>query len=90
MEVVVVGWRIFTAMKVNIFLRDVLLEHRKAAGLSRQELALMAGVGKTVIYDIEHGKTSIRFDILSRILESLNIQIVFQSPLISQTHYERS
>ena len=69
-----------------MLLRDVLLQHRKAAGLSRHELALMAGVGKTVIYDIEHGKTSIRFDTLSRIFESLNIQIVFQSPLIGQTY----
>ena len=49
----------------------------------------MAGVGKTVIYDIEHGKTSIRFDTLSRVMESLNIQITFQSPLI-EARYERS
>ncbi|MBS0616720.1 MAG: helix-turn-helix domain-containing protein, partial [Spirochaetes bacterium] len=34
--------------------------HRKKAGLSRNELAALCGVGKTIIYDIEHGKTSIR------------------------------
>jgi len=60
------------------------LRHRKAAGLSRQELALLAGVGKTVVYDIEHGKTTIRFDTLSRILETLNVEILFDSPLLRQ------
>ncbi len=49
----------------------------------------MAGVGKTVIYDIEHGKTSIRFDTLTSILEALNIQIVFDSPLLRQVQHER-
>lgn len=77
-------------MLANLKLQEVLLRHRKAAGLSRQELALMAGVGKTVIYDIEHGKTSIRFDTLRRILEALNVQIVFQSPLNLEVGRERS
>jgi HTH-type transcriptional regulator / antitoxin HipB len=76
-------------MAVNTTIREVLLLHRKAAGLSRLELASMAGVGKTVIYDIEHGKTSIRFDTLMCILEALNIQIVFDSPLLRQVQHER-
>jgi HTH-type transcriptional regulator/antitoxin HipB len=28
--------------------------HRKQSGLTRQQLADLAGVGKTVIYDIEY------------------------------------
>lgn len=71
-------------MAAKIALPDLVIQHRKAAGLSRQELALLAGVGKTVVYDIEHGKTSIRFDTLSRILEALNITILFDSPLLRQ------
>ena len=56
--------------------------HRKKAGLSQQELAKVAGLGKTVIFDIEHSKTSIRFDTLFKVLEVLNIRIVLDSPLI--------
>ena len=76
-------------MAINNSLQDIVTEHRKAARLSRQELALMAGVGKTVIYDIEHGKTTIRFDTLNRILECLNIQIILDSPLRRQVRLER-
>jgi len=76
-------------MAINKTLQDIVAEHRKAARLSRQELALMAGVGKTVIYDIEHGKTTIRFDTLNRILECLNIQIILDSPLRRQVRLER-
>lgn len=65
-----------------------MLRHRKAAGLSRQELALLAGVGKTVLYDSEHGKTTIRFDTLNRILETLNVEILFDSPLLRQAAAE--
>lgn len=75
-------------MAANIALPELLIRHRKAAGLSRQELALLAGVGKTVIYDIEHGKTSIRFDTLSLILEALNITLLFDSPLLRQAETE--
>ena len=41
-------------------LAEVVRLHRKAAKLSRIQLAELAGVGKTVIYDIEKGKESIR------------------------------
>jgi len=75
-------------MATNNTLQKVISEHRKAARLSRQELALMAGVGKTVIYEIEHGKISIRFDTLNRILDCLNIQIIFDSPLKRQVRLE--
>lgn len=76
-------------MAINTSLQSIVNDHRKAAKLSRQELALMAGVGKTVIYDIEHGKTSIRFDTLNRILDCLNIQIIFDSPLKRQVRLEK-
>ncbi len=57
--------------------------HRKKAGLSQEELARLAGVGKTVIFDLEKGKLSIRFDTLSKVLFVLNIQIDYKSPLMS-------
>ena len=56
--------------------------HRKAARLSRVQLAELAGVGKTVIYDIEKGKESVQLDTLRKILNALNIKIVLTSPFM--------
>lgn len=56
--------------------------HRKAANLSRVDLAEIAGVGKTVIYDIENGKESVRLDTLMKILKVLNIKLLLTSPLM--------
>ncbi len=80
----------FAAMEVKNVIPGLLRQHRKKAGLSREQLAALAGVGKTVIYDIEHGKETIRFDTLLRILESLNIKLVFDTPLMGAVLYERS
>jgi len=63
-------------------LADVIRMHRKTAGLSRVRLAELAGVGKTVIYDIEHGKASVQLDTLQKILSVLNIKIILSSPLL--------
>ncbi|WP_133140277.1 helix-turn-helix transcriptional regulator [Legionella genomosp. 1] len=54
--------------------------YRKHSGLSQQELARLAGVGKTVIYDIEKGKESVRLNTLLKVLDVLNIQIKFETP----------
>ena len=63
-------------------LAEVLKLHRKAARLSRIQLAELAGVGKTVIYDLEKGKESVQLDTLRKILKVLNITIVITSPLM--------
>ena len=63
-------------------LADIIKIHRKAARLSRAQLAEMAGVGKTVIYDIEKGKESIRLNTLRKLLKVLNIKIELTSPLM--------
>jgi transcriptional regulator with XRE-family HTH domain len=65
-------------------LEKIIKFHRKKAGLSRKELAELAGIGKTVIYDIEHGKKTIRFNIVNSILEALNIKIIFDSPFMEK------
>jgi HTH-type transcriptional regulator/antitoxin HipB len=64
-------------------LADVIKMHRKAAKLSRAQLAEMAGVGKTVIYDIEKGKETIQLDTLRKILKVLNIKLELTSPLMN-------
>lgn len=61
--------------------------HREEARLSRVDLADLAGVGKTAIFDIENNKQSVKFATLKKILAALNISIVFESPLMHA--YER-
>lgn len=54
--------------------------YRKSAGLSRRDLADLAGVGKTVVFDIEHGKESVRMSTLRRLLEALNLRLRLEGP----------
>ena len=60
--------------------------HRKRAGLSQARLALAAGVGKTVVLDVEKGKRTVRLDILLHLLNALNVRLDWSSPL--QTAFE--
>jgi len=58
--------------------------HRQKSGLTQQELAQLAGVGKTVIFDIEKGKPSIRLNTLLKVFGVLNIHLSFESPLMEK------
>ena len=69
-------------------LAEVIRLHRKAARLSRVQLAELSGVGKTVIYDIEKGKESVQLNTLVKILKVLNITIVLKSPLMDNHKHE--
>jgi y4mF family transcriptional regulator len=68
-------------MDIQQFAQMVLF-HRKKSGMSREDCALLAGVGKTVIYDIEHGKATVQLDTVLKVLHVLNIKIWFSSPLM--------
>jgi HTH-type transcriptional regulator / antitoxin HipB len=61
----------------------VVKHHRKVAKLSQAELGRLAGVGKTAVFDLEHKKETIRFDVVRKILEALNITVKLGSPLFS-------
>ena len=61
-------------------LAKVIKEHRKAAGLSQLQLAQLAGVGKTVVYDLEKGKETVKISTLRKILNTLNIKVMLTSP----------
>lgn len=81
---------IFTvkAVKMNIpQLGEMILFHRKRAGLSREACALLAGVGKTAVYDLEHGKETIRLDTLLKVIKALNINLQFGSPLMEEFNH---
>ncbi len=65
-------------------LSKAIKKHRKAAGLSQLQLAELAGVGKTVIFDIEKGKETVQLNTLLKILTVLNIKVVLQSSIMNQ------
>jgi len=56
-------------------LAQIVKNHRKKSGLSRNQLSLLSGIGKTAIYDIEHGKSTYQIDTLLKILAVLNIKL---------------
>lgn len=56
--------------------------HRKKAKMTQVELAKLSGIGKTVVFDIEKGKTTVRLATLLSVLNVLNITIEFQGPLM--------
>jgi HTH-type transcriptional regulator/antitoxin HipB len=81
----------FTAMAASMNrISEIIKTHRRKAGLSQIELARFAGVGKTVIFDLEHGKESIRYDTLAKVLSVLNVKIRFESPLLGQAERRES
>lgn len=72
-----------------IDLGKIIRFHRKKSRLTQQELANLAGVGKTVVFDIEKGKRSIQMDTLMKILNVLNIRLQFESPLMQEFSAQR-
>lgn len=68
-----------------ITLTLLIQSHRQKAGLTQAQLAKLAGVGKTVVWDLEHGKESVRWDTLQKIFRVLNITVEWHSPLLQRT-----
>jgi len=64
-------------------LAAIIRKHRKAANLTQLQLAELAGVGKTVVFDIEKGKETVKLLTLRKILKVLNIEIQLTSPLLN-------
>jgi len=63
---------------------EIVRYHRKKAGLTQHQLANLAGLGKTVVFDVEKGKLSIQYDTLLKILAVFNITTEFRRPLMSK------
>lgn len=64
-------------------LASIVKMHRKAAKLTQLQLAELAGVGKTVVFDIEKGKETVKLLTLRKILKVLNIKMQLKSPLLN-------
>lgn len=58
---------------------------RKQSGLSQKELAKLADVGKTVVFDLEKGKKTVQLNTLLKVLDVLNIKVKFELPFMQST-----
>jgi len=58
--------------------------HRKRAKLSRKQLAQLAGTGQTVLYELEHGKDTVRFDVLVKVMRVLNMGFQPTGPFVEE------
>lgn len=65
----------------DLDLGSLIKGHRKKAGLTQIQLADLAGVGKTTVFDIEKNKETVRWNNLLAVLRVLNIKVEFKSPL---------
>jgi len=49
---------------------------RKELGLTQEELAMISGVGQSFIRNAEHGKPTLQLDLLMRVLNRLDCELV--------------
>jgi len=78
---------IFTGKAVKMDAQEVgrvVRYHRKRAKLTQKACADLAGIGKTALFDIENGKTTVRFATLSAVLTTLNVSLHLTSPLMEE------
>jgi HTH-type transcriptional regulator/antitoxin HipB len=63
--------------------------HRQKAGLTQLQLARLASVGKTAVFNIEKGKNTIRLNTLLAVLAVLNITLRPESPLMNDWRHSQ-
>jgi len=61
---------------------NTIIFHRKKSKLTQKQLADLAGVGKTVVFDIEKGKETVQINSILKLLSVLNIKLEMKSPLM--------
>ncbi len=54
---------------------DPIREARKTRNLSQKELADLAGIGKTAMFDLEHGNPGVRLNTLLAVLQELGMDL---------------
>jgi HTH-type transcriptional regulator / antitoxin HipB len=47
---------------MSISIAKLIAYHRNRSGLTQQELATLAGVGKNLVYELEKGKETVRLE----------------------------
>lgn len=53
---------------------------REARGLSQKQLADLAGIGKTAMFDLEHGNPGVRLNTLTAVLDVLGLSLTLVTP----------
>lgn len=56
----------------------IVREQRKSLGLTQHDLALNSGVGLAFLYQLEHGKPTVRIDKVLAVFRTLGIAITFR------------
>jgi HTH-type transcriptional regulator/antitoxin HipB len=64
----------------SVAIGEAIRQYRKKAGLTQLQLAELAEVGKTVVFDIEKGKPTVQLDTVLKILSVLNIHLKLETP----------
>lgn len=59
-------------------LAQAVRQRRKLLKISQEELALLSGCSRQLIVELEHGKTTIRFDKLAAILAALGLRFALE------------
>lgn len=63
-------------MSLGTFINEV----RTTSGLTQQELAKLAGVGKTAVWELENDRGDTRFTTIQAVCRALNIRLQAQAP----------
>jgi len=71
------------AVKTSSEIGKIVRLHREKANLTQLGLAELSGVGKTVIFDIEKGKVTVKLETILKVFKSLNISVILDSPVIA-------
>ncbi len=58
---------------------------RKIAKMSQTELAELSGLSRAIISQTENGKTTVRMDVIEKILTTLNMELWVKSPVQSES-----
>ena len=72
------------AMHKTITIGEIIRFHRKKSKLTQLQLAKLAGVGKTAVFEVEKGKETAQLDTLLKIMKILNVKLDFSSPLMDE------
>ena len=62
-------------------LGETVRTHRKAAGLTQHQLADMAGIGRSTVFEIEKGRSSVQIGNVLAVLSVLTIRVELSSRL---------
>ena len=59
-------------------LAERLIERRKQLGLRQEDLAVLAGVSERFVRQLEAGKSTVRLDTLTAVLDALGLELVLR------------